>query len=203
MNTGDGEQDFDAFLERELRRRVGNLRGPSPHVRQAAYRAVALRRRKSMPVVPSLLAGASSKLAVGLATAALAIGGGTVAAAAASTHSADPTAWGSVVGDAVTSCRDQLGAGEHGIGQCVSAVARKHGEAQRAAHAAQPENAAAAHPSATDQPRPHGSPTALPGGRPTGAPAGPPASLPPAAGGTHPTGPPVEPPAPTHSPGRP
>jgi hypothetical protein len=132
MNA-DGD-DFDALLGHELRRHVGRLQGPTPAYRQAAYRAVSTGGRTSMSLVPSLAAATSSKIAAGLATAALVVGGGSAAASAA-THSTDPGVWGRTVTQAVATCKSQLAAGEHGIGQCVSAVAKEHGEDQRAAHA--------------------------------------------------------------------
>jgi len=201
MNMDDGGgADFEALLERELGRRLERLQGPSPAVSQAVYHAVATGGRMPMPFVSSL-AAAASKGAVGLAAAALVVGGGSVAAAAAS-GSANPTTWGQTVTDAVTSCKSALGDGQHGIGECVSAVARKHGQDQRAAHSQAdageaPAGGPSPHPTGTARTHPGATPTAHPGGRPSGAPAGPPASVPPAAGGSHPTGPPVAPPTPS------
>ena len=197
----DGGLDFDGLLQRELRQLIGNLQGPSPAVRQAAYRAVATGGKRSMPLLSSLVA-ASTKAAAGLATAALVVGGGSAVIAAAATHSMSPSTWGQTVSDAVVSCRSHLGDGQHGIGQCVSAVARKHGQDERAAHSRadgdpQPDSTSSPHPTGADRAHPAGSPTAHPGGKVTGVPVGPPASLPPAAGGSHPTGPPVMPPTPS------
>lgn len=135
----------------------------------------------------------------GLAAAALVVGGGSAVAMAA-THSANPVTWGQTVSDAVTTCKSKLGDGQHGIGQCVSAVAKQHGQAQRAAHEA--DAAQGAHPTETPSPHGAGKPSAHPTppahsqGKPSGVPAGPP-SAPPATGGTHPTGPPVTPPTPS------
>jgi hypothetical protein len=164
--------------------------------------AVTARGRMPMPLISSL-AAAASKAAVGLATAALLVAGGSVAAAAATTHSANPATWGRTVTDAVASCKGQLGDGQHGIGQCVSAVARKHGQDQRAAHSqaggdeAQPAGGPSPHPTGTDRADRGSSANAHAGGRLAGVPAGPPTSVPPAAGGSHPSGPPVAPPTPT------
>ncbi len=199
MNAdSDGGLDFDELLERELQRRVGGLRGPSPRVGQAAYRAVAATGGKRMPLLSSLTAAASSKAAIGLAAAALVVGGGSAAAAVAS-DSANPAAWGQTVKAAVGTCESKADAsGQHGIGQCVSAVAKKNGQEERAEHAASA--ARQETPAGTTSPHPTGPPTSHPtshtGGKPTGVPAGPPASLPPASDGTHPTGPPVVPPTP-------
>jgi hypothetical protein len=198
ITDSDRGLDFDAFLEGELRREIGALGGPRPQVGQAVYRAVAATGGTRMPLLSSLTAAASSKAAVGLATAALVIGGGTVAAAAAS-DSANPAAWGQTVVDQVNFCKSQLSDGEHGIGQCVSAKAKTHGQAQRDAHAAD-----SAHTAVTPSPRaggsgqehPTGAPTDHPSGKPAGVPVGPPAS-PVAGDGSHPTGAPVTPPTPT------
>ena len=198
MNTdGDGGLDFDAFLERELRRRVGGISGPRPLNRQAAYRSVAATGGKTMPLLSSLAAAASSKAAVGLATAALVVGGGTAAAAVAS-DSANPADWGKTVTAAVATCKSQLSDGQHGIGQCVSAIASRKGQQERDAHAADaskqdhPSGRPSPHSTGTD--RAHSSSTH--GSKSTDVAVGPP-SVPPAAGGSHPTGPPVTAPTPT------
>lgn len=177
MNAGsDGNADLEDLLEHELRRRVGSLRAPSPWAAQAAYRAVAPRGGKRMPLLSSLTAAASSKAAVGLATAALVMGGGSAAAAAAVTGSTDPGAWGRTVTAAVASCKSHLAAGDHGIGHCVSDVASRKGQAERSEHTA------------------GSAPTAEPSGHPTGRPSTVPAA--------HPTGPPASHPTP-HSTGKP
>ena len=201
MNAGgDGGFEFDELLESELRQRIGVLRGPRPWAGQAAYRAVAATGGKTMPLLSTLAAAASSKAAAGLATAALVVGGGTAAAAVA-TGSTDPGAWGKMVTEAVTTCKNDLQDGQHGIGQCVSAKASQRGQEHRSSHAASaarqelPASAQSGHP--TGKPATHpGAPATIPSGKPSGVPAGPPPSVPPAGGGTHPTGPPVVPPTP-------
>jgi hypothetical protein len=200
MNADGSDLDLDDLLERELRRRVGSLRGPSPEVRQAAYRTGRATGGKTMPLLSSLAAAASSKAAVGLATAALVIGGGSAAAAVA-TDSTDPGTWGKTVTDAVASCKSQLGDGEHRIGQCVSAVAKQNGQAHRAANAAssarenEPHHTPSPHPQGTDRAHPAPAGTPHPGGRPTDVRAAP--ASPPASEGGHPTRPPVTPPTPS------
>jgi spermidine/putrescine-binding protein len=88
-----------------------------------------------MSFFSSITAGASTKAAAGLATAALVVGGGSVAATAAS-GSSNPTVWGQYIsGTVVKDCKDNLADGAHGIGQCVSAIAKTHGAAERAARA--------------------------------------------------------------------
>jgi hypothetical protein len=166
--------DLDELLERELRRHVAGLRAPSPRADQAAYRAVATTGGKRMPLLSSLTAFASSKAAVGLATAALVVGGGSVAAAAA-TGSANPSDWGKTVTAAVASCKAKLGADQHGIGRCVSAVASQKGQEERS------EQASAArqnHPPSTPSAHPTGPPTTHPTGAPTAHPTGAPSDVP-------------------------
>ncbi|HSR25889.1 MAG TPA: hypothetical protein VLW53_20215 [Candidatus Eisenbacteria bacterium] len=199
MNTdGDGGLDFDAFLERELRRRVGGISGPRPLNRQAAYRAVGTTGRRTMPLLSSLAAAASSKAVVGLAAAALVVGGGTAAAAVAS-DSANPADWGKTVTAAVATCKSQLSGGQHGIGQCVSAIASRKGQQERDAHAAgasqQNHSSGRPSPHSTGADRTH-STGASTHGKSTDVPVGPP-SIPPTSGGSHPTGPPVTAPTPT------
>jgi hypothetical protein len=181
--------DLDELLERELRRQVAELRVPSPRADQAAYRAVVANGGKRMPLLSSLTAAASSKAAVGLATAALVIGGGSVAAATA-TGSANPSDWGKIVTEAVASCKAKLGDDQHGIGRCVSAVASRKGQEERSEHAA----------SAARQNHPTGAPTERPTGAPTAHPTGRPSDVPtphatPTAGHDHPS-PPVATPSP-------
>ena len=135
MNTpNSGGFDLDRLLDQELQRSVGGLTGPSSAPSQSAYHVFAIG-GKSMSFLSSVTAAASTKAAAGLAAAALVAGGGSVAATAA-TGSANPTVWGKTVTAAVESCKADLKPGEHGIGQCVSAVASRKGAEERAAHSA-------------------------------------------------------------------
>jgi len=157
-NAG-GEFDLDDQLERELRSQVGGLRGPNPAVSQSAYHAFAAGGNKMTW---------KHRAVAGLAAAALAVIGGAVAAAAA-TGSTDPGVWGETVTQAVTTCKDNLKDGQHGIGQCVSAVAKTHGPAERAQHSEASE-------ARTDEP--HGKPSDTPHGKPSDVPKGPPTAPP-------------------------
>lgn len=123
----------------------------------------------------SSLTAASTKAAAGLATAALVAGGGSVAATAA-TGTTNPAVWGKTVTAAVATCKGKLTDGQHGIGQCVSTVAKQKGAEERAKH------------SEAGETHPTGKPSDLPGGKPSSLPGGPPS-------GGHPAGPPVSPPA--------
>ena len=71
--------------------------------------------------------------------------------------------WGATVTKTVASCKDGLKDGQHGIGHCVSAVAKTHGPAMRAEHS----QASAAR---TD--KPHGKPSDVPHGKSSGKPGG-------------------------------
>jgi hypothetical protein len=184
MNTGsNGGFDLDHLLEQELQKNVGGLVGPSPTPAQSAYHLFAIG-GKSVSLLSSLTVAASTKAAAGLATAALVVGGGSVAATAA-TGSSSPGVWGKTVTAAVATCKGDLKPGEHGIGPCVSAVAKQHGIQERDAHSA----------SAARENKPEGKGDGVHGGPPSGVPAGPPASVPPASGNSHPNGAPVTPPA--------
>jgi hypothetical protein len=68
------------------------------------------------------------KAIVGFAVAGLAVIAAAVATEAAITGSADPANWGQQVRQQVIACRAALATGEHGIGQCVSAFASRHGQ---------------------------------------------------------------------------
>jgi len=87
----------------------------------------------------------------------------TVLAAAAVTGSANPQAWGQYVSDAVSTCKSELANGQHGIGECVRAIAHQKGPQESNQHSNGNGNAKT-HPS--------------PKGRPTGVPGGPPSTEP-------------------------
>jgi hypothetical protein len=80
-----------------------------------------------------LLGGAGAalglKLATGVAVAAFAAAAAGVATEVAVTGSLNPSNWGQSVTQAVQTCKDTLRAsGTRGIGPCVSAIAKQHGE---------------------------------------------------------------------------
>jgi hypothetical protein len=184
MSTGSGGGfDLDHLLEQELQKNVGGLVGPSPSPAQSAYHLFAIG-GKSVSLLSSITAVASTKAAAGLATAALVVGGGSVAASAA-TGSTSPGVWGKTVTAAVATCKGDLKPGEHGIGPCVSAVAKQKGVQERDAHSA----------SAARENKPNGKGAGTHGGPPSRVPAGPPSSVPQTSDDSHPNGAPVTPPA--------
>jgi hypothetical protein len=86
-----------------------------------------------------------------------------VLATAAVTGSANPQAWGQYISDAVSTCKSELSSGQHGIGQCVRAIARQKGPQESNQHS-NGNGAGKTHPS------PKGRPSSVPGGPPSGTP---------------------------------
>ena len=123
----------------------------------------------------------STRGAIGLAIALLAIGAAAVATEAAVTGSANPANWGEAVVDQVNTCKGALAAGEHGIGQCVSAFAKTHGDTVSDSHSSGArENASDARGHHTPgPPADNGKPSGAPGGKPSSAPGGRPSTVPP------------------------
>ncbi len=117
-------QDFDRWLERELNRTLTPMLSQPARPGQARYQTIQTR-RLSMP----------RKVVVGLAAATMALAGGTAVYAATATGSLNPLVWGQHVKSAVASCKAELQQG-NGIGACVSAFARQHGEEMRTQHGA-------------------------------------------------------------------
>ena len=74
------------------------------------------------------------KVAVVFAAIVLALMATTAIAAAAATGSPNPVIWGRYMKTVVTTCKDQLHSGQHGIGNCVSAAARQKGTQEREEH---------------------------------------------------------------------
>jgi hypothetical protein len=68
------------------------------------------------------------KAATGFAVAVVAVLAAAAVTEAAITGSADPASWGRLVTQQVATCKAALNTGEHGIGQCVSAFASRHGQ---------------------------------------------------------------------------
>ena len=94
MKPEDGGGDFERWLDAELKRTLGSVKGPSPRAVQADYRAASRRRGQLMNRILVLTA-------TGLAAVALAVGGGAVVATT-TTGSANPAVWGQQVGPIVS-----------------------------------------------------------------------------------------------------
>ena len=70
----------------------------------------------------------AAKIVTGFAVVAIAATAAGAATEAAITGSANPDNWGQQVKAQVAACKAALAPGEHGIGGCVSAFAKQHGE---------------------------------------------------------------------------
>ena len=110
-----------------------------------------------MSFLSGLPAVFASKAAAGITVATLAVGGAGAITATVATGSPNPAVWGATVTAAVTDCKGKLKDGAHGIGTCVSAVAKQKGEQERAAHS--PGSAAGSHPTGAPTSHPTGPPT--------------------------------------------
>jgi hypothetical protein len=115
--------NFDRLLDDELQRTLGNLEGPSPDVRQSGYQANFLAGRGSGSK-GSTSPHVSRKLVLVAAGTVLLVGGGSVAATAGWGRPR-PEAWGRAIATAIVECKDQVGSGQHSIGECVSAAANE------------------------------------------------------------------------------
>ena len=122
--------EFESWLEDGLGKALNAQTGPSPLATQASYHAAYLSGGVGLSFSSSIVTALTSKLAAGAATTVLVVGGGTAVAATAATGSLNPTDWGQFISQTVVpNCKDQAAsAGLHGIGQCVSSIARLHGQ---------------------------------------------------------------------------
>lgn len=120
---------FDAWLERELHQQLTAMTPRSTRPGQARYQTALLNRRHRMlHILPASAAAKAVAVVVAVAAA------GTVTATAV-TGSVNPQVWGQQVKAAVEQCKDNLQSGQHGIGDCVSDFASKHGQTERNQHA--------------------------------------------------------------------
>ena len=179
---GGGGFDLDNLLDEGLQHHVGALQGPSPLPAQSAYHAVFTAGGNAVSVFSTVTAALTTKAAA--AVAAVAIVGGGAAVGTVATGSPNPLVWGQTVVAAVQGCKVSEGTGDESaktastardnVGQCVSAAAKKKGEAERAKHSQAP----ATHPTGKPTDLPGGKPTDLPGGKPTDVPSGKPTDVP-------------------------
>ena len=117
--------EFDLWLKDELGRGFVPFNATSiPD--GAPYRAAI------GPARPSR--GRAVRSAIVVAAVAVGLMGTTALAATAVTGSANPQAWGQYVSNAVSTCKSQLGSGQHGIGGCVRAIAQQKGAQERNQH---------------------------------------------------------------------
>ncbi len=122
--------DFDGEIERELHRVLRPVDGASIPVWRAP---------DSGGVITRLLGGAAAaiglKMLTGFAVIAFAGVGALAATEAATTGSLNPADWGQQVKQQVAACKAALTDGKHGIGDCVSAFAKQHGDLVSDQHA--------------------------------------------------------------------
>jgi len=114
---------FDLWLADELDRTLTPIVSQPARPGQARYQATRTHRRSI---------GRKAVLSLAMATMAL----GASAVLAAASGSLNPQAWGQQVGSAVQQCKTDLQPGLHGIGACVSAFARQHGQQMQTQHGA-------------------------------------------------------------------
>jgi hypothetical protein len=123
--------DFDGEIERELNRVLRPVDGASI----PAWRAP-----DSGALGKRILGGAGAAIALkvltGFAVVAFAGVGALAATEAATTGSLNPADWGQQVKQQVAACKAALTDGKHGIGDCVSAFAKQHGDMVSDQHSA-------------------------------------------------------------------
>lgn len=113
--------DLERELEAELHRALDPLASTAIPLRRAA---------RPLGYPQRVLGSAGAVLAFKVATVVAVAAAATTVAGAATTGSLNPTTWGERVTDQVQTCRKQIEeSGGHGIGECVSDVAKTHGEA--------------------------------------------------------------------------
>jgi hypothetical protein len=143
---------FDLWLTDELGKGYATFRGVPPPA-GAAYRAASATHGPR---------GRAARAALVVLAVAVGLMATTVLAAAAVTGSANPQAWGQYMSDAVSTCKSELANGQHGIGQCVQAIAHQKGPQERNQHSKAGGNGAG-----SSHPTPKGRPSGLPGGPPS------------------------------------
>jgi hypothetical protein len=116
--------NFDHEIERQLDRVLRPFERSAIPAWRAPVSPTAMKR-----VLGGAGAALGAKLVTGFAVVAMAAGAG-VATEAAVTRSLNPADWGQQVKQQVSSCKAALSAGEHGIGECVSTFASRHGAAK-------------------------------------------------------------------------
>ena len=110
--------DLEPQLEQEFRRVLDPLRAmPVPPRRVDAGRSAS----------KALFGGAGAALGLKLLTGVAVAAAAVTVAGVSTTGTLNPLHWGEQVKQQVEACKDQLAAGQHGIGDCVSDFANQHG----------------------------------------------------------------------------
>jgi hypothetical protein len=116
--------EFDREIERELSRILGSVDSASIPAWRTPTSGGFMKR-----ILGGTGAAVAAKLLTGFAVVALAAAGAGVVTEAAITGSLNPADWGQQVKQQVDTCKDTLRAsGVRGIGPCVSAFAKQHGD---------------------------------------------------------------------------
>jgi hypothetical protein len=111
--------DIERELEQTLHRVLDPISARPIPPRRAVHSRSAFR---------TVTGGAGAALTVKLLTGVAAAAAAVTVAGAVTTGSVNPVIWGQTITQTVETCKDNLAnTGDHGIGQCVSAVARTHG----------------------------------------------------------------------------
>ena len=180
VESGDG---FDHWLDQQFQNLAVKQNGPSPIPAQAQYHGAYLQGGPHMSVLAKAATVVSTKAAIGLTVAALAVGAAGAASEAAITGSANPGNWGQQVVQQVQKCKDALAPGTHGIGGCVSAFAKKHGQQvssdDRASAARENSGQSTSHPTGAPSTHSTGQAGTPATGQSTSHPTGKPSSTPP------------------------
>jgi hypothetical protein len=150
------KDEFDVWLEDELGKGYAPF-GAAPPPAGAPYRAV------SHAPGPRRPQGRAARIATIVVAVAIGLMATTALASAAVTGSANPQAWGQYIRDAVSTCKSELSNGQHGIGQCVRAIAHQKGP-NESDQRSNGNGAGKTHPS------PKGRPSNIPGGPPNKTP---------------------------------
>ena len=161
-----GNPGFDRWLDSQLQQHASTHVGPSPLPAQAPYHAAYVKAGTHMPLIAKIAAVLTTKVAIGVAAGALAVGAAGVSESVI-TGSNNPSAWGNQVVKQVNTCKDALAPGSHGIGECVSSFASRQGQDSSAEHRATPTPAHGDHTPGpppgkgkqTPHPTPHPHPT--------------------------------------------
>ncbi len=111
-------------LEREMEQELHRVLDPIAALPIPPRRTLQ-NRRAARALLGGAGAALSLKLLTGVAVAAAAV----TIAGTATTGSLNPSDWGQQVSERVAACKAELADGQHGIGDCVSALAQQHGAA--------------------------------------------------------------------------
>ncbi len=123
--------EFDSEIERELNRILGPVDTQTIPVWRTPASGGFMKR-----ILGGTGAAVAAKLLTGFAVVAFAAAGAGGAMEASLSGSLNPADWGQQVTQQVATCKAALTAGQHGIGQCVSAFAKQHGDLVSDSHQA-------------------------------------------------------------------